>query len=247
MAGVMIVTGGARGIGAAIAKLAAGAGYDVCFSYVSREAAAREVVAAIEAQGRRAVALRSDVSREADIDALFAAADRLGPLTALINNAGIPGTAGRLDQTPTALIEQVIATNITGLMLCTQRAIRRMSKRHGGQGGTIVNLSSVAARLGGANIWIPYATSKGAVEAFNHGIAQEVAAEGIRVVAVRPGIIDTEIHATAGLPDRVPTAGSVVPMGRAGTPEEVAELILFLLSDKAAYITDTVVDISGGR
>jgi NAD(P)-dependent dehydrogenase (short-subunit alcohol dehydrogenase family) len=247
LAGVMIVTGGARGIGAATAKLAASAGYDVCLSYVARDEAARDVVAAIEQQGRRAVALRSDVSREADIQALFEAADRLGPLAALINNAGIPGTAGRLDQTPTALIEKVIATNITGLMLCTQLAIRRMSKRHGGRGGAIVNLSSVAARLGGANVWIPYATSKGAVEAFTHGIAQEVAAEGIRVVAVRPGIIDTEIHASAGLPDRVPTAGSVVPMGRAGTPEEVAELILFLLSDKAAYITDTVVDISGGR
>jgi len=243
----MVVTGGTRGIGAATAKCAARAGYDICFSYVERADQAQQVVGEIERLGRRAVAVKADVAREAEIDALFAAADRLGPLTALVNNAGIPGTAGRLDQTSTEQIARVIAVNITGLMLCTRAAIQRMSRKHGGQGGGIVNLSSVAAVLGGANIWIPYATSKGAVEAFTHGIAQEVAGEGIRVTAVRPGIIDTEIHATAGLPDRVRTADSVVPMGRAGTPEEVAELILFLLSDKASYITDTVVSISGGR
>lgn len=243
----MVVTGGTRGIGAATAKRAAQAGYDICFSYVERADQAQHVVGEIERLGRRAVAVKADVAHEAEIEALFAAADRLGTLTALVNNAGIPGTAGRLDQTAPDLIARVIAVNITGLMLCTRAAITRMSRKHGGRGGGIVNLSSVAAVLGGVNIWIPYATSKGAVEAFTHGIAQEVAGEGIRVTAVRPGIIDTEIHATAGLPDRVRTADTVVPMGRAGTPEEVAELILFLLSDKASYITDTVVSISGGR
>jgi NAD(P)-dependent dehydrogenase (short-subunit alcohol dehydrogenase family) len=243
----MIVTGAARGIGAATAIRAAEAGFDICFNYVNRAEKAREVVAAVEARGRRAVALQGDVSRESDILALFAAADRMGRLAVLVNNAGITGKAGRLDETATATIERVVTINVIGLILSTREAIKRMSRKHGGQGGVIVNLSSVAATLGGGGVWVSYGAAKGAVDVFTHGIAQEVAAEGIRVVGVRPGIIDTTIHADAGLVGRIEQARTVVPMGRAGTVGEVAELILFLVSDKAGYITDTTVTISGGR
>jgi NAD(P)-dependent dehydrogenase (short-subunit alcohol dehydrogenase family) len=243
----MLITGAARGIGAATAKAAAAAGYDICFSYLSRADKAREVIAAVESHGRRALAVQGDVAREADVLKLFAAADGMGQLAVLVNNAGITGKAGRLDQTTTETIERVVAINVTGLILCTREAIKRMSRKHGGNGGVIVNLSSVAATLGGGGVWVSYGAAKGAVDVFTHGIAQEVAGEGIRVVGVRPGIIDTEIHAAAGLPDRVEAARTVVPMGRAGTPEEVAELILFLCSDKAAYVTDTTVNVSGGR
>ena len=244
---VMIVTGGGRGIGAATARAAAAAGYDLCLSYLSREAEALAVVRSVEQLGRRAVAVQGDVAREADVLRLFAAADRMGRLAVLVNNAGITGKAGRLDMAPAAMIEQVVMVDVVGTILCTREAIKRMSTRHGGQGGSIVNLSSAAATVGGGGVWVSYAAAKGAVDAFTHGVAQEVAGEGIRVTAVRPGIIDTEIHANAGLPDRIATADKVVPMGRAGTPEEVADLILFLASDKAGYITDTVVNIGGGR
>jgi NAD(P)-dependent dehydrogenase (short-subunit alcohol dehydrogenase family) len=245
--GVVVVTGGGRGIGAATARLAAERGYAVCVNFVSNRAAADKVVAAIAAAGGRAIAVQGDVAREADVKRIFDAAAALGPITALVNNAGILERQGRLDEMEAARFERVFGTNITGAFLCAREAVRRMSTRHGGQGGGIVNVSSMASRLGSPGEYVDYAASKGAIDTLTTGLAREVAEEGIRVNAVRPGVIRTEIHASGGEPGRVERVKSGVPMKRGGEPEEVARAILWLLSEEASYSTGTFIDVSGGR
>lgn len=244
---VAVVTGGSRGIGKAVSLLLAERGYAVCLSYVSDAGAAQAVVDEIIAKGGTALAVKSDVGIEADVVALFAAADRLGPLTALVNNAGIVDAACRVADMSAARLHRMMTTNVVGSFLCAREAVRRMSTRHGGRGGAIVNLSSVAAKLGGPGQYVDYAASKGAIDTFTVGLAREVAAEGIRVNAVSPGIIDTEIHASGGQPDRVARLGPDQPMGRAGTAEEVAAPIVWLLTKEASYMTGANLDIAGGR
>ena len=244
---VMLVTGGSRGIGAATARLAAQRGYAVCINYRRDEASARAVVASIEAEGGRAQAIAGDVSREADVIAMFDAAQSLGPLAAVVNNAGILERQMRLDEMEAERFTRVMATNVTGMLLCAREAVRRMSTRHGGRGGAIVNVSSMAARLGSPGEYVDYAASKGAVDSLTIGLAREVAAEGIRVNAVRPGVIYTDIHASGGEPGRVERVKSAVPMQRGGEAGEVARAILWLLSDESSYCTGTFVDVSGGR
>ena len=245
--GVLVVTGGSRGIGRAVALKAAARGYAVCLSYVANDAAAAEVARAIESQGGRALAVKGDVAREADVVALFTAADGLGRLTALVNNAGVVDLAARVDAMSAERLTRMMMTNVVGSFLCAREAVRRMSTRHGGQGGGIVNLSSVASRLGGPNTYVDYAASKGAIDTFTHGLALEVVGEGIRVNAVSPGIIDTEIHASGGDPERIARVGASLPMGRAGTADEIADPILWLLSAEAAYATGVNLTVSGGR
>lgn len=245
---VMIVTGGSRGIGAATALLAARQGYAVCVNYVSNRAAAEEVVSRITAAGGRAISAAGDVAVEADVVRLFEAVDKeLGTVDVLINNAGILDHGIRVEEMTAERINRVLITNITGSMICAREAVRRMSTRHGGKGGAIVNLSSMAAKLGGPFEFVDYAASKGAIDAFTIGLAKEVAAEGIRVNAVRPGLIYTDIHASGGTLDRVDRLKDGVPMKRGGTPEEVAQALLWLASDDASYATGTIIDISGGR
>lgn len=244
---VAVVTGGSRGIGRAVSLMLAERGYAVCLSYVSDAGSAQAVVDAITAKGGRAVAVRSDVGVEADVLALFEAADRLGPLKALINNAGVVDVAARVSDMSAERLTRMMTTNVVGSFLCAREAVRRMSTKQGGQGGSIVNLSSVAARLGGPGQYVDYAASKGAIDTLTTGLSREVAAEGIRVNAVSPGIIDTEIHASGGQPDRVARLGPDQPMGRAGTAEEVAAPIVWLLSDEAAYMTGANLLVSGGR
>ena len=244
----MIVTGASRGIGAETARLAAGRGFDVAVNYRSDETAAGEVVRAVESAGRRAIAVRGDVGNEADVIAMFESVDReLGVVTALVNNAGILERQMRVEDMSADRIERVLSVNVTGLLVCAREAVKRMSTRRGGRGGAIVNVSSMAARLGAPNEYVDYAGSKGAVDAITVGLAREVAAEGIRVNAVRPGLIDTDIHASGGMPDRVDRLKGGVPMGRGGEPEEVARAILWLLSNEASYSTGTFLDVSGGR
>lgn len=246
--GVLLVTGAGRGIGAATARLAAARGYAVCVNYRSNRAAADAVVGSIRDSGGRAIAVAGDVAREADVLALFAACEaELGPLAALVNNAGILERHMRVDEMSVDRLERVFATNIVGSFLCAREAVRRMSTRHGGKGGGIVNVSSVAASLGSPNEYVDYAASKGAIDTFTIGLAREVAAEGIRVNAVRPGVIYTEIHASGGEPGRVDRVKSGVPMKRGGEPEEVARAILWLLSEESTYCTGAIVDVSGGR
>ena len=247
MPGVLVVTGGSRGIGRAVALLGAKRGHAVCLSYVSRDDAAREVVATIEAAGGMAVAVRSDVAREDDILALFSAADRLGAVTALVNNAGVADVAARVDEMDVARLTRMFATNVTGSFLCAREAIKRMSTKHGGKGGAIVNLSSVAARLGAPGKYVDYAASKGAIDSFTIGLAREVAAEGIRVNAVAPGLIATDIHADNGQPGRLAQLVGGVPMQRIGEADEIAAAIMWLLSGEASYATGTVLTVSGGR
>ena len=247
-AGTVIITGGSRGIGAACAVRAARAGYAVVASYRDDAHAAAAVVSAIEREGGRALALRADVAEASDVAQLFDAADRaFGPLTALVNNAGITAPSSRVDEMDVARLTRMFATNVIGSFLCAREAVRRMSTRHGGPGGAIVNLSSAAARLGSPGEYVDYAASKGAVDTFTLGLAKEVAAEGIRVNAVRPGLIHTDIHAAAGQPGRVERLQSTVPMQRGGTADEVAAAVLWLLSAEASYVTGTLLDVAGGR
>lgn len=245
---ILIVTGGSRGIGAATARLAATRGYAVCVNYLRDESAAAAVVDDIVAGGGTAVAVAGDVAREADVVRLFERVDvELGPVTALVNNAGILETQTRVEHMDAARLERVFSVNITGSFLCAREAVRRMSTRHGGRGGAIVNLSSAAARLGAPDEYIDYAASKGAIDTLTIGLSKEVAAEGIRVNAVRPGIIDTEIHARGGEPGRVARLAGSLPMQRGGSADEVATAILWLLSHEASYTTGALVDIAGGR
>jgi NAD(P)-dependent dehydrogenase (short-subunit alcohol dehydrogenase family) len=245
---VILVTGGSRGIGAATALLAAQRGYAVCVNYRSNQAAAQRVVQAIEAGGGKAVAVQADVSVEADVGRLFATCDAaLGPLTALVNNAGILETQMRVETLDAARLHRVFATNIVGPFLCAKEAVLRMSTKRGGRGGAIVNVSSGASRLGSPNEYVDYAASKGALDTMTIGLSREVAEEGIRVNAVRAGFIYTEMHASGGEPNRVDRVKEIVPMKRGGRPEEVAHAILWLLSDEASYTTGAFIDVAGGK
>jgi NAD(P)-dependent dehydrogenase (short-subunit alcohol dehydrogenase family) len=246
--GVLVVTGGSRGIGAATALLAAERGYAVVVNYAGNVAAAEKVCAAIHAKGGQAIAVRGDVGKPEDIEHIFAAVDRLGMLSGLVNNAGVVATkASRVDELELSELQRLLDINITGSFLCAAAAVRRMSTKHGGKGGSIVNLTSAAAKLGGASSAVAYAATKGAIDTFTIGLALEVAAEGIRVNAVRPGIIDTEMHASGGDAGRAARIAPNLPMPRAGTAEEVACAILWLLSDEASYTTGTTIDVTGGR
>jgi NAD(P)-dependent dehydrogenase (short-subunit alcohol dehydrogenase family) len=247
-AGTLLITGGSRGIGAATAKLAAARGWRVCFSYARDERAAAEVVRAIEAAGGAALAVRADVRREAEIVALFDAAERaFGPVTGLVNNAGITGRIGPLPEAAPEMIREVVETNVTGAILAAREAVKRMSTARGGQGGAIVNVSSGAATLGSPGEYVHYAASKGAIDTLTIGLAREVAREGIRVNAVAPGLILTDIHASGGEPGRAERMAPGIPIGRPGSPEEIAEPILFLISPAASYITGAVLRVAGGR
>ena len=248
MGRVAIVTGASRGIGAATARLAARAGHAVCFNYLGNRDAADKVVADIRAAGGEAIAVQADVSREDDVVRLFADCDRaLGPLTALVNNAGILERKMRLDAMDAGRLHRVIGTNIVGSFLCAREAVQRMSTRHGGKGGAIVNVGSAASRIGSPDEYIDYAASKGAIDTMTLGLAKEVATEGIRVNCVRPGPIHTDIHASGGEPNRIERVKSAVPMQRGGDAEEVARAIVWLLSDEASYCTGALLDVSGGR
>ena len=248
MSEVMIVTGGSRGIGAATARIAAARGYDVCVNYRQDAAAAASVVADIEKAGRRAIAVAGDMSSEKDVVNLFETSDaQLGPLKVLINNAGIVGAQSRVEDYTLDRLQQMFAINITGAFLCVREAVRRMSTRNGGAGGAIVNVSSAAARLGAPNEYVDYAASKGAMDSMTIGLSKEVAAEGIRVNAVRPGLIYTDIHASGGEPGRVERLKEGVPMQRGGEADEVARVILWLASDESSYTTGSLVECSGGR
>lgn len=248
MSRIVLITGGSRGIGAATARLAAEHGYGVCVNYRSNAASAEAVVATITHHGGRAVAVQGDVALEPDVVRLFETCDRaLGRVTALVNNAGILERQARVEDMDAARLQRVLAANVTGSFLCAREAVRRMSTTHGGSGGAIVNVSSIAARLGAPNEYVDYAASKGAVDALTIGLAREVAEEGIRVNAVRPGAIDTDIHASGGEPGRVDRVKHAVPMKRGGTADEVARAILWLLSDDASYTTGAFIEVGGGR
>ena len=245
---VAIVTGGSRGIGAATARLLAVRGYAVCVNYRANEAAADSVVASIRAAGGEATAVRADVGVEADVQRLFATCDaELGRVSALVNNAGILEAQGRVDAMDAGRLQRVLTANVVGSFLCAREAVRRMSSRWGGPGGAIVNLSSVSARTGSPGEYVDYAAAKGAIDTFTLGLAQEVALEGIRVNAVRPGFIYTDIHASGGEPNRVDRVKAFVPMRRGGTADEVAQAIVWLLSDEASFTTGICLDVAGGR
>jgi NAD(P)-dependent dehydrogenase (short-subunit alcohol dehydrogenase family) len=245
---VLIITGASRGIGAATARLAADAGYAVCVNYRQNHDAAERVVADLEARGARAVAIQADVSIESDVVRLFEAADqKLGRLSALVNNAGILETQMRVESMDAGRLHRVFATNVVGAFICAREAVKRLSTKHGGAGGAIVNVSSGAARLGSPGEYVDYAASKGAVDTLTIGLAQEVAQEGIRVNGVRGGFIYTDIHASGGEPNRVDRVKAFVPMKRGGTADEVARAILWLLSDAASYVTGAFIDVTGGR
>jgi NAD(P)-dependent dehydrogenase (short-subunit alcohol dehydrogenase family) len=245
---VLLVTGGSRGIGAAVCRLGAKAGYRVAVNYASNQAAADALVGDIKAAGGDAFAVKGDVGSEADILAIFDAVDRTwGRLDAFVNNAGIVDAKARVDEMSVARLERMMRINVVGSILCAREAVKRMSTRHGGKGGAIVNISSAAAVLGAPDNYVDYAASKGAIDTFTVGLAREVALEGIRVNAVRPGIIDTDIHASGGQPDRVALIQDTLPMKRAGTADEVAAAVLYLLSDAASYTTGAILNVSGGR
>ena len=244
---VVVITGGSRGIGRAAAIAAAVRGFRVVVGYASNQSAANEVVSAIEAKNGKAIAVKCDVGSEQDILALFKAADEFGTLCALVNNAGIVGPSQRVEDMTAERIQRMMAVNVTGSILCAREAVKRMSTRNGGTGGVIVNLSSVAAKLGSPNTYVDYAASKGAIDSFTIGLGYEVAGEGIRVAAIRPGLIDTEIHASGGEPDRAHRLSHMVPMKRVGTADEIANAIVWLMSDEASYVTSAILDVSGGR
>jgi NAD(P)-dependent dehydrogenase (short-subunit alcohol dehydrogenase family) len=245
MGGVMIVTGGSRGIGAATARLAATRGYAVCVNYRKERGAAEALAREL---GGKAIAVAADVAEEAEVVQLFETVDRsLGPVTALVNNAGIVDLGTRVEAITPARLQRMFAVNVFGSFLCAREAVKRMSRRHGGKGGVIVNVSSIAAKLGGAGEYVDYAAAKGAIDTFTVGLAKEVGADGIRVNAVRPGIIRTEIHLSSGDPGRVERIGAVAPLGRPGEAEEVARVILWLASEESSYMSGALVDVSGGR
>jgi NAD(P)-dependent dehydrogenase (short-subunit alcohol dehydrogenase family) len=245
---ILLVTGASRGIGAAVALAAAREGYRVAINYVSDRKAAEKVAAEIEKAGSKALIVKADVAREDEIKRLFEEIDqKLGRLTHLVNNAGIVGRSSRLDAADPAMIKQVIDLNVTGAILVAREAVKRMSTAHGGEGGSIVNLSSAAATLGSPGEFTWYAASKGAIDSFTLGLARELAKEGVRVNAVSPGLIETDIHAAGGEPNRVARMGPLIPMSRAGSADEVAEAILWLLSDKASYVTGANIRVAGGR
>ena len=246
--GVIIITGGGRGIGAATARLAAKKGYAVCVNYLRDRTAAESVVHEIRSAEGRAIAVAGDVSSEKDVLNLFQESDRsLGQLTALVNNAGVVERQSRVEAMDAARLQRMFASNVIGPFLCAREAIKRMSTKHGGKGGAIVNLSSGAARLGSPGEYVDYAASKGAVDTLTIGLAKELAAEGIRVNCVRPGFVNTEIHASGGEPNRIERLRDSIPMKRGGEPEEVARAILWLLSDEASYSTGAILDVTGGR
>lgn len=248
MAGVVIVTGGSRGIGAEVCRLAAEAGFDVCVNYNKDREAALEVVEAIREMGQNAIAFGGDVSQETDVKSMFREVDNeLGTVTALVNNAGIISKIARVDQMDAARINHILSVNVTGAFLCAREAILRMSTKHGGEGGVIVNMSSAAARLGAPNEFVDYAATKGAMDSFTIGLSKEVGPEGIRVNAVRPGLIETEIHASAGDAGRVERFKDGVPMQRSGSAEEVAKATVWLLTDGASYVSGALLDVAGGR
>jgi NAD(P)-dependent dehydrogenase (short-subunit alcohol dehydrogenase family) len=243
MSKVLVVTGGGRGIGAAIARLGAEQGYAVCINYAKDRESAEKLAGEIQA-----IAVQGDVANEADVVRLFKTVDeKLGPVTALANNAGIVDLRSRVEDMSAARIQRMLAVNVTGSFLCAREAVKRMSTRHGGKGGAIVNLSSAASRIGGPGDYVDYAASKGAIDTFTLGLSKEVGGEGIRVNAVRPGVIRTEIHATSGDPGRVERIAGATPLARAGEAEEVARTVLWLLSDEASYITGAILDVTGGR
>ena len=245
---IALITGASRGIGAATVLLAAKQGWAVAVNYHSNHAAAQAVVDQIRAQGGRAIAVQADVAKEDEIVAMFQSVDaQLGHVTALVNNAGVVDVTTRVDAMSAARLRRMFDTNVVGSIVCAREAVLRMSPRHGGAGGSIVNVSSAASRLGSAHQYVDYAASKGAIDTFTIGLAREVAAEGIRVNAVRPGLIETDIHASGGLPDRVRDLEHQVPMLRGGTADEVAQAIVWLMSPAASYTTATLMDVSGGR
>jgi len=246
--GTLVVTGASRGIGAAVARLAGARGYPIAVNFRRGEAEAHAVVDEIVTRGGRAVAIRADVSIEADVVNLFQVAEsELGPIHALVNNAGITGGFARVDAVSAAALQQVFAVNVIGAILCAREAVKRMSTRNGGSGGAIVNISSRAAETGAAGEWVHYAATKGAIDSFTIGLAREVATEGIRVNAVAPGLIDTELHAANGEPGRIQRLMPSIPMQRAGLPEEAAEGVMWMLSPAASYVTGAILEIGGGR
>ncbi len=245
---VLIITGASRGIGAATARIAGRSGYVVCVNYLKNKAAAKQIVEEINADGGRALAVGADISREEEVVKLFCAVDdKLGKISALVNNAGILEKQMRIEDMNAARLNRVFLTNVIGSFLCAREAVKRMSTKNGGKGGAIVNVSSAAARLGSAGEYVDYAASKGAVDTFTRGLAQEVAGEGIRVNAVRPGVIDTDIHASGGEPGRVERVKASIPMKRGGSAEEVAKAIMWLLSSESSYTTGSLLEVSGGR
>lgn len=244
---ILLVTGGSRGIGAAVSRKAAAQGYDLLINYRSDKLAAEAVAADCRALGARAEIVQGDTATEEGIAAIFAAADLLGPLHGLVNNAGVVDVTARVEEFDRARLDRMFAVNVIGKIRCATEAVKRMSTKHGGQGGVIVNISSMAAVIGSSGQYVDYAAAKAAVDTFTVGLSREVATEGIRVNAIRPGIIDTEIHASGGLPDRARDLAPIVPMQRPGTADEVADSVLYLLSPQASYVTGALLNVSGGR